>query len=194
MIGVNVQVNKNQLQKLQQRLSNVKGGMKKAVSRGINQTAATSRTIIIKTMHDETGIKNTAIKAGLKTTKASQKKWVATHHISGKRVPLAKFGVRASKATGNIAYQISETQGRKRIAYDREDNRVFVKKLKTGHKGVWWIPSGGKKLVQLYGPSIPFVFDKTNKISKAVKRHIREKLWKNINRIAKGLVDGTIKK
>ncbi|MCP4707611.1 MAG: hypothetical protein GY869_03215 [Planctomycetes bacterium] len=187
-----INIDKRKLANIQNLLIGIKQGMGKAMSRGINQTAKSSRALIIDSINNDTGIKKPAVKAAMKTTKASYRKWKASHFMTGKRISLAKFGPRLSKTTGNISYQISEDRGKKTIKYDRKSNRVFLTKGR-GRK-VLWVPEGTKDIVMLFGPSIPYALDDNKKLSKVVKKHIKVHLFKNISRMAKGLANGTIKK
>ena len=194
VLNLSVKVNDRQIRALQLRLARIKHGLPKAVSRGINQTAEKAKTKIIDEVHNQTTIAKPAIKAGMRLHKATYRNWAAEIVIKGKRIPLSKFGVRVSPTTHNISYQITKSRGRQTITYDKITNRVYKQKLPSGHVGVWYSKFKSRKMIQRYGPSIPHAYDTTPELSRDVQEDIRKQLWKNINRIAKGLADGTIKK
>ena len=173
-----------------------------AVSRGINETVDKTKTFIKDKMHKELGIKKGAIGKGLKTQKASFRKWKGYVYVTGDRISLARFGVR-TLASKNLSYKISNQQGKKIMQYDPDTNRVFVQKGKGGkQKHVWWIPSKNQALdrgmekptwIMLRGPSIPYAFDTNAAIVKATKRNMKENLFKAIRRNADAIMTGKAK-
>ena len=187
---VQVKLDEKKLKTLEKEMAYIPMGLEAAVSRGINETVKKTKTIIKQEMHDELGIKKAAIGKGIDTKRASFRKWIGFVYMTGKRISLARFGVRRL-ASKNLSYKISNKEGQKTIEYHPLKNRVFVQKganAKTKH--VWWIPEGKKDWVMLRGPSVSYAFDTNRTITRRVKNDIQENLFRRISRNAEAITSG----
>lgn len=188
MIDVSVNVKEYQINKLNRYLDGIKRGVPKALKNGINETAKSAKNILVDVMNQESTISKAAIRSSLKTYKATQSRPSAEIVISGKRIALSKFGAKANPNTHDISYKITKTKGKQTIKYNKVTNRVFIQTMPSGHKGVFFSEYKSRTLKELRGPSLPRFFQKTNKINKEAKKHIKANLWKNILAAAKKLI------
>jgi hypothetical protein len=136
-----------------------------AVSRAMNKSIASGRTIMAREISRDLGVKVGEVRDQLKVTSAHPKRLVTILEASGKRIPLIEFNASGPEPTRGkgrgVSYRI---QGRrKRIA------GAFLATLKSGHRGVFikastlaresakaW--SKNLPIVELFGPSLPKVF------------------------------------
>ena len=80
-------------------------------------------------MSSEVAIKQAEIRKGIRIVKASTRRLRADVFITGKRIPLIKFGAKQNKK--GVSYRIGK--GSKRTSVPG----AFITQMKTGHKGAF---------------------------------------------------------
>jgi len=174
---VEVKFDEAKLARIRKMLRAVPQGMPRVMSRGINRTATGARTEIARRIAAIVKIKQTAIKKGIKLTKATYRRWLANLNIYGKRIPLIEFGARQLKA--GVSYSIEKGGARKRIP------SAFIQIMPvSGHRGVFkrYRPTTKRlPIVQLFGPSVGTVFEGAGRIAAEIERETGKKLEKNID-------------
>jgi uncharacterized FlaG/YvyC family protein len=178
--ALEIKFDEKRLDEIRRMLRDIPNAMPKVISRGINRTTTSTRAEIARQISAEVKITQSAVKKGIKVTKATQTRWQADLDLFAKRIPLIKFGAKQLKK--GVSYRISKSGGRKKIT---DPARPFIQTLPSGHKGVFRRKTPGTKrlpIVQLKGPSIGGVFEGAAGIAAEVQESSSLKLTKNIDR------------
>lgn len=148
----------------------------RAVSRGINKTAANVKVAMSRAIADDLRLKVSTVKAQIGIRQAIPGRLTAQVTASNKRIPLIEFTARGpvpSRGKGRgVTVRLPGSQGRYPHA--------FIAVVGRGrHRGVFERKAGYARLpiVEKKGPSIARVFDKHAKVG--AERHA-EQLGKNV--------------
>lgn len=157
-----------------------------AIARALNRSAASGKTIMVRVLADDLGVKQKDIRDKVIVVRATPEQHVASLRASAKRIPVYDMGARGpfpSRARGRGVTWRNQGQ-RKR------DRSAFIARVGTGgHMGVFKRlkptrsraglrrGSPGLPIDELFGPSIAHAF--TNRVGEAQAR-MREVLTKNL--------------
>ena len=141
-----------------------------AVSRALNRSAVTTKTVMQRNVADDTKLPSRTVAKQLRIEEArpSPERLRARIIITGARIPLADFkarqtrrGVTADVGTGRKLYP-----------------STFLAKMKSGHEGVFGRRGKARLPIdERFGPSLPHVFEKH--ISEGLARG-EESMQKNL--------------
>jgi len=184
-----VQIDVTQGKNLDKKLSGIKNGVPKVLSRALNKTATTARKKVVQLVFDATGIKKKGIRRGVKLTRATFKRLQSeVNAVDDERIPLIFFSARefrSKKSHGGVTYKIA---GEKRkIPYHKTRSAIFKTKLKSGHIGIFKREkdigprSKRPKIVERFGPSIPQMLSKPNTIQAVIEGTTAANLRKNVD-------------
>lgn len=123
------------------------------IVRSLNRAAVSTRTLMVRSVAADLGIKQKDVPIAVRNASASRLE--AQVIASGKRIPLIKFSARQTKR--GVTARLKGGAGKYPNA--------FIATMPTGHQGVYQRRPGARRLpiYELFGPSIPFVFDKYKK-------------------------------
>lgn len=168
-----VKFDERKLRNIQRELVGVRGGMNKAMSRGINKTTRSARTKTARRIKEKINLGVSAVRKSIAMEKATFSRWRADLDVAGKRVPLIRFG--ASQTKKGLSYKIDRGDGRKKIPGG------FKQTVASGHKGAFFRPDKTRfPIVQLFGPSVGRYFAGAKRILRGVLRETDRDLKKNI--------------
>ncbi len=141
-----------------------------AASRAINKTSQSAKSVAVKLIAKDIGIKQKDIRTSITLLKASRIKLQAVVQASGKRLPIIKLDPHATQDSVGVSYKGQNGQ-RKQIT------GAFIATMKGGHRGVYKRAPGAKRfpIIELRGPSIPYVFCQA-KITQALQESV-ETRW-----------------
>jgi uncharacterized FlaG/YvyC family protein len=177
--AIEIQFDEKRLDEIRKLLRDIPNAMPKVISRGINRTTTSTRAEIARQIAAEVKITQSAVKKGIKVTKATQTRWQADLDLFTKRIPLIKFGAKQIKK--GVSYRISKSGGRKKIT---DPARPFKQTLPSGHVGIFRRHTPETKrlpIVELKGPSIGGVFEGAAGIAAEVQESAGQKLTKNVD-------------
>jgi hypothetical protein len=125
----------------------------RAMNRGINS----ARTLMVREISRETGLKSGDVRKALPLSEARDGRLEARLAASLKLMPLAKFratGPFPSRGRGRgVRWRIGSRTGR--------DERAFLAQMTSGHRGVFKrVGKGRLPIVELFGPSLGHIFGK----------------------------------
>lgn len=214
---ISIWVNKSQMAKYENALKGIRQGLPIAVSRGLNRTAEQGRTDITEKIKEKVNIKRKTIFKRILYQKATRKRWAAVLGLKDKRIPLIDFGAKLlatqittlkkhgyqqqDKRNYGVSYKIE--QGKRKKIRSEPGKRLFMTtvygknttkeeallKGNAGHKGVFCVYGKGRKLVELFGPSVVGVFKGAKGIVKKVIKGLQKNVNANIDRQVKLLIE-----
>jgi hypothetical protein len=132
-----------------------------AIARALNRAGTSTRAVMARAISKDTGLPVNTVRGKLHLDKATPHHLVVRISVTGKRLPLINFKARGpepSRGRGRgVTARLPGGAGRYPHA--------FIATMATGHKGVFQRQSrgpGSRRLPirQLYGPSLPKVFEK----------------------------------
>ncbi len=184
-----IRYDERNLRRISAMLAGIPSGMKIAMSRALNRTAAKAKTNVVGQLKGEINVKVAAAKKGIKIVKATRAHWVARLQITGDRIPLVAFGARPTNK--GVTYKI--TIGKRKLA-----RHAFIQTMPTrgddqtrGHKGVFVRKAkaadseGSRKnrlpILQLMGPSLGIVFENAPGLAAEAMMRSEFILSRNIN-------------
>lgn len=141
-----------------------------AVARALNRAAGSTRTMMVRHVAADVGIKASDVRKvmHLQEARPSQgDKMVARLSISGKRIPLIAFGARGPEPSRGRGRGVSARLKGGRNRYPH----AFIATMRSGHRGVFQRVTGARRhglpphrgqlpIHELKGPSLPKVFEK----------------------------------
>lgn len=162
-MGNLVRVSANTVE-VSQAIARLKSRARPAVARGINRTADSARTAVVRVIAAELGVKVSDVRAAVIVEKATAQNLEATFRASGRRIPLIDFKARGpepSRGKGQgVTARLPGGAGRYPHA--------FIATVGSGrHRGVFQRKGLAKRLpiVELRGPSIWQAFDKHRQVA-----------------------------
>lgn len=128
------------------------------VARAVNRAATAGKTAVVRAVAADTGIQQKNIEREIRIDKANRSAPRVTIQILGRRIPLIAFGARGpepSRGRGRgVSYRLPTGRGRVGDAFIATMSR-------SGHRGVFKRTSKRRlPIIELFGPSIPHVFEK----------------------------------
>lgn len=174
---ISVTVNKKQIAEAKRLLADTPRAMPKIITRSVNKVAVKARTKIIRRVASEIAVKQKDLRQrNVKLKKANYSTQTATIKITGKRIPLIRFGAKQTKK--GVTYKIKKSGGRKKIT------GAFVEAMSSGHRGAFRRKGKSRlPIVELFGPSIPAAMENVADMAKrTMEREIGKNLHNEINR------------
>ena len=158
LVSFDVRATDQSLKEVQRLLQSYPKGIVKVETRAVNKIAVSARADIVREVRKDLNLKAGELKKrNITLKKARYKNPAALIKVSGKRIPLAKFGARQIKS--GLAYKIDPQGGRKKVLgafmATMPSGHVggFTRKLEDGTNRVDRLP-----IDELQGPSVPKVF------------------------------------
>ena len=186
---IQVTIPNKKLKALQRQLRGIPGAMNKVMPRAINKTASKAKTDVVDgimaAVGSDVNIRRGGITRRMTLSKAHRNKWSAEINVSGKRIPLRFFGSRAGLS--GVTYQIHKDASRKQIVADGSFGGGFLATMKSGHKGVYKrskserSKTGKPKIIELFGPSIPVIYEDVRGLAARIVAQTNQKLEANID-------------
>ena len=129
------------------------GKVQRASIRAMNRAIASGRTVMVRAIAQDVGIKSTDVRTALRMREASVARPTAELAASLKRIPLMKFNARQT-TRGGVSYKLRGGRGRL--------PQAFIRTMRSGHTGVFTREPGAKRLPirEHFGPSLGRVFAK----------------------------------
>jgi len=195
MTSLRIRVNDTQFASVQKLLRAYPRGAEKAINRGVNKTAVTIRSRVVRGIAGKIALKQKDIRARTKLLRARRGRRGATIILRARRISIMKFGARATKRKG-VTYRIKKSGGRQRIrtawiAMDRGGKpRVF----RRGPKGGPEAAPGSPRLPIFAptGPSVAQVYE--DQLSgRTFDGDMANLLQKNVDKQVRLLLDGITK-
>ena len=177
-VGVEIQVDERRLRRIEADLAAVPKAMPKVMSRAVNKTATSARTVIVRQVAAEMPLKQATLRKRVRLTRASWRRWRAVVRLTGKRIPLIQFGARQTRRRG-VTYRIRKTD-RRRLAAS-----AFVATMPSGHRGVFRRRPGAQRLPidELFGPSLQAAVDDIDQLARrTLGRKLDRDLGEEIDR------------
>lgn len=138
------------------------------MARSLNRAGTTGRAVMARHINKDTGIAIGAVKKEIRLDRATRSDPVVRLEIRGRRIPLIAFQARGpepSRGRGRgVSYRLPSGRGRIRNA--------FIATMPSGHRGVFIrkTPTRSRRgrprsspalpILELFGPSLPYVFEK----------------------------------
>lgn len=160
MIGVDVKVNKAQMADLERTLKGIPRGVPRVLTRAINRVGVAARRQVVKAVSREIAVTQKDLKArNVRLRKANFRTLRARISISGRRIPVLKFGAKQTRR--GVTYRIKRGGGRKRIADAFMEAKSGTEiRMPSGHRGVFRRRMGSRLPIdELFGPSVPAVVE-----------------------------------
>lgn len=137
------------------KLSQIERRLPRAIPRALNRGATSGRTVMVRAMARDTGLKAKDVRGRVSIERATTARHVASLSASQRRVPLIQFRARGpepSRGKGRgVRARIPGGQGRYPNA--------FIATMRSGHRGVFRRTGRGRlPITELHGPSIARVF------------------------------------
>lgn len=149
----------------------LKGRGPKAMARALNRSAVTTRTVMMRAVAADMGIKVGTAREAISVMNAVPSRLVAKVEAKGARIPLIKFGAKGpTPSRGRGSGVRAKLKGGKRRYPD-----AFIATMRSGHTGVFQRAGAGSSrksrgawsknlpIYELHGPSIAHVFGKHSK-------------------------------
>lgn len=148
----------------------------RALVRAINRAVASARTVLVREIARDTGLKASAVRKALPLREATLNRAEGRLAASLKRIPLIDFGARGpepSRGKGRgVSYRLAG--GRNRLEH------AFIAMMKTGHRGVFMRKAKARLGIrELKGPSLGHVFAKYRPLALARAKEIFETNFKH---------------
>lgn len=129
----------------------------KALVRALNRSINSGRTVMVREMAGDTGLKSKDIRDALTMREASASRPEASLGATIKRIPLMKFNAKGpvpSRGRGRgVTYRLRGGRGRVENA--------FIATMQSGHTGVFRrVGKARLGIIELLGPSLGQVFKK----------------------------------
>lgn len=209
---VTVEVNRNNLKLIENRLGNLKNKSKEVLKKAVNDTAKQARKELAQQAQKTYVVKNGKFNKAMKIKKASNSNPTAIISATGGAMELMDFKVsqinyvedengkikekkkaakfRTGLERGNaISAKVLKKGGMKKLI--KGDIKAFVTKFSNGHVSV--LQRIGKKRLpvkKLLSPSIPKMIGNEKRVFKVVKPNIDKNLRDNINKHIEKVLGG----
>ena len=179
--GITITLNKSQLARATRLLKSIPGGLNRAIPAAINKTVKTAKVRTARAIGEVVNLKITRIKRSIRITPPARRGHWRREVIvdDSKRIPLSQFGARQTQK--GVSYKIARNQPRTTIKYDALTNPVFLKKLRTGHVGIFKRRTTKRlPIVELRGPSIAAAYENAGGQIRAVRIDNEKVFTKNL--------------
>lgn len=132
------------------------GRTTRAMVRALNRALVSGRTVMVRAMAGDVGLRQTAVRTALRQRDATFQRPSAELGASLKRIPLIQFNARGpepSRGRGRVTYKLGASRGHVPGA--------FIATMGSGHRGVFTRRTRQRLPIQeLFGPSLGRVFAK----------------------------------
>lgn len=170
MISVNITIPEARLAEINTLLDGVKNGSQQVISRAINKVGTAARTQIVRRIVEEVNLKAGEVRdRNVSLHKASYRDLTARIFITGRRIPLLRWGARQTRK--GVSYAIHRGQRTLAPGLFMESHGTPVV-MPSGHRGVFARMGpyvrmtrgryAGKMRQQIFekaGPSVPAVME-----------------------------------
>lgn len=141
----------------------------RAMVRALNRSINSGRTVMVREIARDTGLKSSTVRESMRTREASLAHPEAQLATNLKRIPLIKFGAsgpRPSRGRGRgVSYRLPGGKGRLPTA--------FLATMRSGHEGVFMRKTRSRlPIKELFGPSLGHVFAKFRPVGLARMRDV----------------------
>lgn len=204
---VSIEINKEQLERVELLLSDVKGGISTALMRALNKTVSGCVTDTAKAIYAELNLTQKRIKDDIGKKKATKMILSASVYSKGKKIELIEYGARQVKQ--GVSYQVKRSGGRSQmhygfIAMGGRSGRTHVMRRsvsqvgtgtaigvpKSGYlytfPGAWPSKYAGEPRIK-YGPSIPDIMGRDD-VFRDIEQKATVRLTANIDHEAEYLI------
>jgi len=129
LVNINIGIPEAKLAEVTAMLDDVKNGSQQVISRAINKVATAARTQIVRRIVEEVNLKSAEVRdRNVSLTKANYSRLEAMIRISGRRIPLLRWGAR--QTAKGVSYAIR--RGGRQTAPGS-----FMATMPSGHRGVF---------------------------------------------------------
>lgn len=157
---IKVTVNRSQMAELKALLEDFPKEIPNVLRRAINKTAVTARKKVLDAVARRIAVKKSDLRRrNVTLTRASFRRLAAIIAITGRRIPLLKFGARQIKK--GVSYRIIRQGGRKKILSAFMEGRggqaIRMPRKSGGTRRGVFARKGTERIptVELMGPSVP---------------------------------------
>lgn len=105
------------------------------ISRALNKTAVWVRARVVRAVAGEIVLPQKEIRKGVELIRASRARLRADVRITGRRIPLLRFGARQTKK--GVSYRVSKRKGRTTVPGAFLESHGKRIRMKSGHQGVF---------------------------------------------------------
>ena len=190
---VEITVDRRQMRVLEEELKEIPNGLQRVLIRAVNQVGVAARTKVIRAVTEELNLKTSEVRErNMRLSKANFSRLSALLTISGRRVPLIKFG--ASKVRRGVSYAIRRGERKllpsgfvqempssgRRGAFVRTGSPTIGRRLRRRRgpgRGMAGLVRPRKPITERYGPSIPQAVEHIEELSaQTLEAELGEKL------------------
>lgn len=171
---VEIEYDAKSLRRVEKMLQGIPNALPKVVSRAINRTASPAKSEISQGIREKINATAKRVNERINIIKATYNNWIATIHISRRRLPLMAFG--AKQTAKGVSYKIKRNGSREFIPH------AFIATMKSGHEGVFerdWMER--LPITEKFGPSIGEQFRNLPSLIRRVTDSAYERLEHNID-------------
>lgn len=180
---IDVQVNRAQLRAAIRLLDDVPKGFPRAASAALNRSVISARSHLVRRLKAVLNMKSGDIRKSTKIRKSNYTRLVAEVNLTGRRIPVYRFGPRprtpeadrARKRGRGVSWKIRRQGGRTKARH------AFVARTASGHVGVYQrVGRARLPIRELLGPSLPQVLDDDARMVRETMEDAGQLLEKNL--------------
>ena len=160
LVNINIGITDAKLAEVNAMLDGVKNGSQQVISRAINKVGTAARTQIVRRIVQEVNLKAGEVRdRNVSLSKANYSRLEAMIRISGRRIPLLRWGAR--QTAKGVSYAIRRGAGRTTaLGSFMQGRRGKDVVMPSGHRGVFARTGKGRlPIAELRGPSVPAVME-----------------------------------
>lgn len=183
MISVQVKVDEAQLRSVTKSLRNIRGALPRVMSRAINSTLVTLRSVFVKRMAQAVAMKQKDIRKRIKLLKANYKQWRGALRMYADRVPA--IDLKPQNEEHGVSFEPYR-------GFRVTRRHAFIQTMPvSGHRGVFVREGPREKRIapkfadlpikEVYGPSLEDVYDSVSGLAEDNERFASETLAKRID-------------
>ena len=158
---LNVGLDPAALSRLRRELHDGPAKVRRIVVRAVNKIARKARTKIIRAVTGELNLTQAEVRnRNIRMRLANYETTAATITVTGRRIPLRRFGARQTRR--GVSYAIR--RGKRQVAAGS-----FLATMPSGHAGVMRRKTTARlPIAELYGPSVPVAMEGIAELSRGV--------------------------
>jgi len=138
LVNIDIQMGEAQLAEITTMLDGVPNGVQRVATRAINKIAVSARTHIVRRIVQEVNLKSSEVRnRNVSISKAKYSRLAAMIRISGRRIPLLRWGARQTRKGASYAIRRG---GRTVLAHG------FLASMSSGHAGAFIRRTGKEAL------------------------------------------------
>lgn len=159
MIAVTAEIDEAQLARVRKMLRDIPRAVPRVIRRSLNRSVTSVRGRLVKRFAEILPLKQTTIRSNMVIQRASYLSPAARIIIRGKGTPL--IDLRARQTIRGVTYLADKAKGRELA------ESAFIAVMPAGHRGVYRrVGADRTPIRELYGPSLPGIFDTTPGLAK----------------------------